>query len=77
MDSSCPSCHHPKIPSQNSQFRHTESKDELAAALLPDGGDASGPNDSGDGVEEYELLSELTDNPGTTSVSSSCCTVTN
>ena len=45
---------------------NTESEDELAAAVLPDAGDASGPNDSGDGVVEDELLSELTDNPGTT-----------
>ena len=29
-------------------------------------GDASGPTDSGDGAVEDELLSELTDNPGTT-----------
>ena len=44
----------------------TESEDELAAALLPDARDASGPSDSGDGVAEDELFSELTDNPGTT-----------
>ena len=45
---------------------NTESEDELAAALFPDARDASGPSDSGDGVVEDELLSELTDNPGTT-----------
>ena len=34
--------------------------------MFPEARDASGPNDSGDGVVEDELLSELTDNPGTT-----------
>ena len=47
---------------------NTEPEDELDAALCyPDARvAASGPNDSGDGVAEDELLSELTDDPGTT-----------
>ena len=44
---------------------NAESEDELAAAVFPNAGRASGPNDSRDGVAEDELLSELTDNPGT------------
>ena len=43
-----------------------------AAAVLPDATDASGPNDSGDGVVEDELLSELTDNLGTTKGTKLC-----
>ena len=63
MDPSCPPCHPRPVPS----LRHnTESEDELAAALRPDARDASGPDDSGDGVVEHELLPELTDNRGTT-----------
>ena len=55
------------MPEPISSLRfNTESEDELAAALFPDARDASGPNDSGHGDEEDELLSELTDNPGTT-----------
>ena len=54
----------PSFPELVSSLRtDTESEDELAAALLPDARDASGPNDSGDGVAEDELHSELTDNP--------------
>ena len=50
----------PSFPELVSPLRpSTESKDELAAALLPDARDASGPNDSGDGVLQDELLSEL------------------
>ena len=57
----------PNFPEQVESLRsETESVDELAAAVSPDAGDASGPHDSGDGVVEDELLSELTDNPGTT-----------
>ena len=60
MDPSCPSCHFPKIPAQVSLswFSHF--------ARILNLKDASGPSDSGDGVVEDELLSELTDNPGTT-----------
>ena len=57
----------PSFPVASSSLRcNTESEVELAAAVLPDATDASGPNDSGDGEVEDELLSELTDNPGTT-----------
>ena len=57
----------PSFPELVSSLRpNTKSEDELAVALFPDAGDASGPNDSGDGVVEDELLSELTDNTGTT-----------
>ena len=45
---------------------NTESDDERAAALFPDAWSASGFNESCDGVVEDELLSELTDNPGST-----------
>ena len=52
----------PSFPELASSLRpNTESEDELAAALLPDARDASGPNDSGDGVVQDELLSELTE----------------
>ena len=52
----------PCFPEPVSSLRpNTESEDELATALLPDARDASGPNDSGDGVVQDELLSELTD----------------
>ena len=52
----------PSFPELVSSLRpSTESEDELAAVLSPDGRDASGPNDSGDGVVQDELLSELTD----------------
>ena len=58
---------YPSFPVASSSLRsNTESDDELAAAVLPDARDASGPNDSGDDVVEDGLLSELTDNPGTT-----------
>ena len=61
-EDSCPS-----FPELVSSLRpNTESEDERAAALFPDARDASGPNHSGDGVVEDELLSELTDNTGTT-----------
>ena len=51
----------------SSSFRpNTSSEDELAAGLLPEKSGISGCNDSADGVVEDELLSELTDNPGTT-----------
>ena len=70
MDHSCPSFSQdscPSFPEQVSSLRpNTESEDELAAAVFPDAGDASAPNDSDDGVVEDELLSELTDKTGTT-----------
>ena len=53
----------PSFPELVSSLRsNTESEDELAAALFPDGDarDASGPNDSCDGAVGDELLSELT-----------------
>ena len=57
----------PSFPELVSSLRpNTESEGEFAAALFPDARDSSGPNDSGDGVVEDELPSELTDNPGTT-----------
>ena len=57
---SCPSF----LVASSSLRSNTESEDELAAALFPEAWDVSGPNDSCDGV--VELLSELTDNLGTT-----------
>ena len=61
-EDSCPS-----FPELVSSLRpNTESEDELAAALFPDAGDTSGPIDSWSGVVEDKLLSELTDNLGTT-----------
>ena len=57
----------PSFPELVSSLRpNTESEDELAAAVFPGARGAYGPNDSGDGVIEDELLPELTDNPGTT-----------
>ena len=61
-DHSRPSCHFLKIPCPCftepvlSLRPNTESEDELATALLPDARDAFGPNDSGDGVVQDELL---------------------
>ena len=75
MDPSCRSF--PKIPALSSLRPNAESEDALAAALLPDAGDASGPNDFGDGVVEDELLSELTDNPGTTRGTKLVCLANN
>ena len=58
----------PKFPCGS--FRHfapiLNLRMNLLAALFPEAGDASGPNDSCGGIAEDELLSELTDNPGTT-----------
>ena len=59
----------PSFPELVSSVRpNTESEHELAAAVFPDARGACGPNDSGDGVVEDELLPELTDNTGTTRV---------
>ena len=44
----------------------TQTEDELDAALFPVTKCASFPNESCDCGVENELLSELTDNPGTT-----------
>ena len=56
----------PSFPELVSSLRsNTESEDELAVAPLPARGD-SGRNDSCGGAVEDELVSELTDNPGTT-----------
>ena len=67
---SCPSCHLPKILAQVSlsQFRHFALILNLKMSLLPlpDARDTSGPNDSGNGEVEDELLLELTDRPATT-----------
>ena len=62
LKDSCPSL----LVACSSLRCYTEPEDELAAALFPETMGVSGPNDSCGGVVQDELLSELTDNPGTT-----------
>ena len=59
------SCFSLLVASSSLRF-DTEPENELDAALFPEAGCASSPNESCGGVVEDELLPELADNPGTT-----------
>ena len=66
-DRSRPSCHFrdscPSLLVASSSLRsNTESEVQLDAALFPETGSASGPNNSRGDVKEDELLPGLTDN---------------